>query len=337
MAGVIENRSTYGDLVKGMSAKFYEVFNQAKDSYSLAIDEAVAQQGNNMTALFKKRPTGQARERTVVKTGANYLVHTPEGSDFSSDSRLIAYVTEYAPAKFTQSITVTYEAIQDRDYREALDEFADLTITGKETMDKLGFNLFNRAFTAVASIPVSEGIAYYGDQKPLCSTIHPRKDGGTALSNASSSGIALTDANLEVARVALQNQLDDRGKPMRVGTGKLILLVPPALEKTAVVVTKSEKRSGTANNDINIYDGLMTVISSQWISAAHDGSDTAWFLIDPRVAKLMFMLREDLKTSRFVDNGTKSVTFDIFARWAQGWSDWRGVWGSKGDGAAYAL
>ena len=48
-------------------------------------------------------------------------------------------------------------------------------------------------------------------------------------------------------------------------------------------------------------------------------------------------MRKALSTSRYVDNGNKNVTFDIGARWTQGWSDWRGLWGSKGDGAAYSI
>ena len=118
----------------------------------------------------------------------------------------------------------------------------------------------NYGFTAQASIPQAAAISAYGDAQPLCSVQHTRKDGGTAQSNASSTGITLSETNLETARLALMNQLDDRGKPMRVGTNKLILVVPPALEKTAVVATRGEKRSGTANNDINIYDGINIMV-----------------------------------------------------------------------------
>jgi len=337
MPSVIESRATWGDLVKGLSAEFAEVFNQSMESYSLALNDAVATPGNKATSLFKMRTSDKAEEKTVVKTGTGYLQYTSDGDDYYQDSRMPAYKTEYVFKKFTNSVTVTEEALADKAYSDKLDEFADLTVSGKETMDKLGFGVMNYGFTAQASIPQAVAISMYGDALPLCSIKHTRKDGGSSQSNASSTGIVLSETNLETARLALMNQLDDRGKPMRVGTNKLILLVPPALEKTAVVATRGDKRSGTANNDINIYDGLMTTIVSQWISSSHGGSDTAWFLIDPRVAKLIFWLRKGLGTSRYIDNGNKNVTFDISARWTQGWSDWRGLWGSLGDGAAYAL
>lgn len=331
----IESRSTWGELIKGVTAEFGEVYNQAKDSYSLALDDAVATPGNKMSALFKQKTSDKSKERTVTKTGTGYLIPTAEGVDFAQDQRFPGYTTEWQFAKFTNGVTCTLENMQDRDYAEQLDEFADLTVSGMETQDRHAFQLFSYGFTAQASVPTT--YSQYGDAKPLFSTSHPRKDGGTAQSNASATGITLSETNLETARLALQNQLDDRGKPMRVGTGKLVLLVPPALEKTAVLITKGEKRQGTANNDINIYDGIFTVISSQWISATQSvGSDTAWYLIDPRVARLVFWSRKALTPSTYTDNRTKNTTYDLYARWTTGYADWRGMWGSKGDNAAYS-
>jgi hypothetical protein len=140
-------------------------------------------------------------------------------------------------------------------------------------------------------------------------------------------------------RNKLVRQLDDRGKPTRAGGGKLILLVPSELEKTAVILTKGEKRSGTSNNDVNIYDGLATVISSKWLAYSGNGgslASTAWFLIDPRVAKLCFLLREGLATHSFQDPNTLAQTFYIRARFAACWTDWRGICGSKGDSSAFS-
>ncbi len=332
---VLETRAYWGDLIKGVSAKFAAVFNEAKESYSLALNDMVATPGNKLTSVFKMDSTDKARERYVTKAGLGYLSNTPEGSAFTQDARVPGYTTTIVPQKYTSGVSLTLEAMQDQDYQQALDEFADLTVAAQETKDKLSLGAFNLGFTAAASI--GNDLALYGDGKPMFSTVHPLAGSSSTVSNASATGIALNEVNLEVARLAMQNQLDDRGKPMRVGTGKLVLLVPPALEKTAVIIIKGEKRSGTANNDINIYDGLMTVISSQYLSAVFSGgSDTKWILIDPRVAKLMFMLRKDLTTSRYIDNRTKDTTFDIYGRWQVCFGDFRGTWASKGDLAAYS-
>ena len=56
--------------------------------------------------------------------------------------------------------------------------------------------------------------------------------------------------------------------------------VSDALEETAVRLTNGRLRPSTANNDINVWDGIVTVISTKWINSQNGGSDTQWFLID---------------------------------------------------------
>jgi hypothetical protein len=166
MASVnIESKSSYGELVKGVGVQFMDVFNQSMDSYSLAMNDMVAQQGNKLSSLAKQLNTDKSTEHFIQKTGVNYLGITAENASFNSDSRLLGYKTSVAPQKFTQSVTVSYEAMKDSDYKSKLDEFADLSVSGKETMDKVFFDMFNYAFTAQTSLPVS--IVGYGDGKPL--------------------------------------------------------------------------------------------------------------------------------------------------------------------------
>lgn len=254
-----------GELIKGVGVQFLDVFNQSLESYSLAMDDMVADKGGKQRgALAKQMTTDKATEHFIQKTGSAYLETTAEGVAFNSDSRLLGYKTSVSPQLFSQSVTVSYQNMMDRDYKAQLDEFGDLSRSALETMDKTFFDMLNLAFTAQSSLP--SHIVGYGDAKPLISTSHPRKDGGTAQRNTFASAttqLTLTDTNLETARIDLSRQLDDRGKPTRVGGGKLMLVVPTELEKTAVNLTKGEKRSGTANNDVNIYDGIVTVLKNQ--------------------------------------------------------------------------
>jgi hypothetical protein len=124
---------------------------------------------------------------------------------------------------------------------------------------------------------------------------------------------------------------------MAIGSGRLILLVPDSLESTAQIITKSTKRSSTANNDLNIYDGFVTVISTKWINSQNGGSDTAWFLIDSMYSPFIFYKRRGIQTSVYMDNKNKNTIYDISARWQVGNKSWRGVWGSLGDNATFSL
>ena len=289
-----------------------------------------------MTLLCKKITTNDQVVHFVQKTGMAYPTVFGEGAAIPADSRMLGYKTSMTPQYEGSSVTVTQRAIKDRDYNAQLDEFKDLGVTMMEKMDRDFFANFNNAFTAQSSLP---SFQYgYGDGKPFCSTLHPRKDGGTVQSNASAAGITLTVDNLNTARNALLRQLDDRGKPVRVGSGKLILLVPVELETQAVEITKSIKRANTANNNVNVYDGVVTVVASKWLAeSGTNGASTSWFLIDPSVAKLIFLLREGVQTHTATDANTLNKTFYGYGRWATGWTDWRGVWGTIGDGGVYSL
>lgn len=334
----VETRATWGDgWIKGLAAKFAEVENQAEMSYSLGIDSALGVETNKATRLFKEKTSDKAEERHTNKTGVGYPTLTTEGQDYATDSRLPGYLTVFRFIKKTNSVEITEEEKDDRDndLSDKFDEARDLYVSMNMEFDRSAFSIFNYAFTAQASLPAD--LTFYSDGKPLCSILHPRKDGGTGISNASASGIPLTEPNFETARQALRRQLDDRGLPMAIGSGRLILLVPDSLEKTAMVIAKSTKRPSTANNDLNIYDGIVTVISTKWINSQQtSGSDTAWFLIDSLYSPFIFYKRRGITTSTYVDNKNKNTIHDISARWQVGNRNWRGVWGSLGDGATYA-
>lgn len=322
----IETVSYWGDLIKGVSARFAEVFDQEKEGY-----DPFRYKAN----LFKHKTSDKTRERHTGKTGVDFFTKMGDGGGLTYDNRLQTYATEYVFHRFGEGVQVTKSQLQDRDFDMILDEFKDLVRAGIESMDKHAFDVFNTAFQttdASANRPISR----YGDGKPLCSTVHPRKDGGTAQSNASSTSKVLSETNLEDGRIAIEEQLTDKGKPM-TRRGKYLLLVPPALEKTAVLITHSDQRQGTANNDANFYGGgMMDVLATPWLGAQHGGSDTAWFLVTPETAKLFFWERQGMEKDRQVDFNTKNVKFSVDARWAAGFSDWRGIYGSKGDSSAYS-
>jgi hypothetical protein len=334
----METRATWGDgWIKGLAAKFAEVENQASMSYSLGINSALGVETNKATRLFKEKTSDKAEERYTSKTGVGYPTLTNEGQDYATDSRIPGYLTVFRFIKKTNSVEITEEEKDDRenDLQSKFDEAYDLNVSMNMEFDRSAFSIFNYAFTAQASLPAD--LTFYSDGKPLCSILHPRKDGGTGISNASATGIPLTETNLGTGKQALRRQLDDRGLPMAIGSGRMILLVPDSLESTAVIITKSTKRSGTANNDLNIYDGNVTVISTKWINSQNGGSDTAWFLIDSLYSPFIFYQRRGIQTSVYMDNKNKNTIYDISARWQVGNKSWRGVWGSTGLNTTYSL
>lgn len=181
------------------------------------------------------------------------------------------------------------------------------------------------------------------DTKPLGSTDHTRADGGSAQSNASATGIVFSETNLEVGLLALEEgQKDDRGQVISIFGDRII--IPPALRKEVLVALKSDGRSDSADNDTNVYNsmqeyyGSIDILIWDYLAAANGGSDTRWFLEDKSTSKLMWQWAIRPKTEREDKTGFKQdvVNYKGMYYAGKGWRDWRGLWISAGDTAAYS-
>ena len=319
----MEIRGNYGALIKGVDAKVKEIFDEAGMMYEIAVP-----------AFLNKAGDDGAQKKDSGLSPAGKLTKRSEGDSYEVGRRYKTFDTDYVHATYSKKLEVSYEMIQDRDFDAVFDEIRSLSIAARRWVQQGMFQPFINGF---ATTVTSNGfdVTLYGDGVPMCSTIHPRADGGATQSNASGTGIVLTDANLETGRVALLEQLLDDGSPVAV-MGRIWLVVPTALAKTARVITGSEKRSDTANNDLNIYnDGSFAVLSTHYLGATHGGSATAWYLAIEGTNKVKYVERTapSVWTQKNDRNGLDAM---VDVRSSFGHSHWVGVWGSKGDASAYS-
>jgi phage major head subunit gpT-like protein len=298
------DRAAFGDLLEpGLRKIFDDVYKEIPEVFA---------------SIFHVNTSSVDVERDSGVTGFSLLTQTAEGGAISYEDPVQMYDVSYVHLKYTKGFKVSEELVEDDRYNVIKKKPAALARSARRTAEYLAAQVFNNGF--------SSGVG--GDGKYLLSTGHLRADGGTAQSNASGSGVTLTETNLNTGLLAMRGQLDDKG--MKIGVKASKLIVPPALEKTAQILTNSQLRSGTADNDYNYYKGIVDVISWDWLS-----SSTAWYLIDAGVHQLnwFWRVRPEFKQDNSFDTGM--ALFKVRMRCSRGWSDWRGVWGSKGDGAAY--
>jgi len=298
-------RANFGDLLEpGLRKIFDDTYSELPEVYS---------------SIFHVNDSSIDVERDSAITGFSLLTQTGEGSPITYEDPVQMYDISYVHLKYTKGFKVSEELVEDDRYNVIKKKPQALARSARRTAEYLAAQVFNNAFSSGTG----------GDAKYLCSTLHPRADGGTAQSNANGSGITLTEANLNTALLAMRGQVDDKG--MKIGVKADKLLVPPALEKTAQILTQSTLRSGTADNDFNYYKGIVQVVGWDWLS-----SSTAWFLIDSSVHQLnwFWRVRPEFKQDNSFDTGM--ALFKVRMRCSRGWSDWRGVWGSKGDGLSYS-
>lgn len=255
-------------------------------------------------------------EKDSAISGFGYFDETTEGGTVVYEDPVQMYDVTYTHKKWTKGFKVSEEMFDDDLYRIINRKPGQLAIAAKRTAEYQAADLFNNAFTTVG-----------GDGKPLCSVLHPRSDGGSVQSNKSTTNVTLGDTNLNTAVLAFESQLDDKG--MKIATEAKTLLVGRTLKKTATVLTQSEGLTQTDYNDMNYSKSLgLKVVSWHYLS-----STTAWFLLDQSVALLNWFWRKqpEFKQDNAFDTGM--ALFKASMRFSKGFSDWRGVWGSKGDGA----
>ena len=301
-------RSNFGDLLEPGFRQIYD--NRYKEIPQV------------FPMIFHVESSIKQDEKDSAVSGFGYFAETAEGAQVNYEDPVQMYSVTYTHKKYTKGFKISEEMYEDDLYRIMNRKPDQLAVASRRTAEYYAASVFNNAFLA----------AYAGgDAKPLCSTIHPRSDGGTAQSNASASGIVLNDTNLDTGNIALESQLDDKG--MKIAAEAKILLVPRALKKTASILTESDGRPETADNDINFYRSLnLKVVPWFYLT-----STTAWFLIDTSTHLLNWFWRREPRFEQDNAFDTGMSLFKTSMRFSKGFSDWRGVWGSAGDGAVYAL
>lgn len=272
--------------------------------------------------VFNEQTSDRNIEEDSAITGLGLLTQTSELGPLDYEDALQMFKTTYTHQKYVKGIKVSQELIED-DQKNTIKRLPDaLARSTKRTTEFYGASVINNSFNT--------SYTSYGDGKPLFSTLHTRVDGGTAQSNASATGVTLTDTNLETARIAFRKQLDDKG--MKIMTTTKTLLVPIDLGKTAKVIVNSSLRSNTADNDVNVYNGMFQIVEWEWLS-----STTAWYLLGSKGEHELtwnWRVRPEFKQDQSFDSD--AALWKVRTRFSYGWSDWRSTWGSKGDGQAYS-
>ena len=274
-----------------------------------------------MPQVFNVLTSSRDSETDSATTGFGMLIQTSELGALDYEDPVKMYNTTYTHLKYTKGFKVSQELVEDDQHNVIARMPKALAKAVVRTTEYYAASVLNNGF--------STSYTSYGDGLPLCSTAHTRADGGTAQSNASSTGITLTETNLETGRLALEKVYDDKGQYVHFMADKLI--VPLDLRKTAQILTQSTLRPGTGNNDVNIYEGVFKVVPWRYLT-----SSTAWFLQDGNDHALNFFWRVKPEFKSDYNFNADAALYKVRIRFSTGWSDWRGVWGSKGDGVAFS-
>lgn len=190
-----------------------------------------------------------------------------EEQDVPNGTPRIGNQKTFSVVAFSKSVDIPKHFFDDNKHSSYEKMVQNFALRARTARDKNAFALFRNPTTAAYGS--SDGVA------PI-SASHTNLNGDTVsnLVTGALSETTLNDAIVKMLEMKSQDGEIDGFMPRT-------LLVPPKLFKTATEIADSELRSGTANNDLNVYSSKygIYIATSQYLGAAAGGSDTAWFLL----------------------------------------------------------
>lgn len=269
--------------------------------------------------IFNMESSKKAYEEDVEQTGFGLVPIKAQGVATSYDSHQQGFTKRYTHVARSMGYMVTFEEMDDNQYKGAFDRAGMLTRSFRVTKETVAGLVLIRAFTA----------AYAGgDGKELLATDHATLSGDQ--SNELATPAALTEASLEDLLTQIEEAVDSRGLPIQIRGQKLI--VPPAEYFNAERILKSTLQNDTANNAVNVVKGLLPqgCMTSHYIGASQGGSDTAWFVKTDVPNGMTGFNRNPFAFTRDNDFDTMNLKAKGYERYSFGWTDWRGMYGSAG-------
>jgi Mu-like prophage major head subunit gpT len=269
------------------------------------------------TTLFDKSNSTKAFEEDVGISSFGLAVQKGEGAPISYDSERQGFITRYQHAVYALGFVITREMMEDDQYDVVGKRKAEgLAFSMRQTKEIIGANVYNRAFNA----------AYTGgDGVSMLSAAHPNISGGTS-SNLIAIASDLSEAALEQACIDIAGYTNDRG--LLIAVRPETLIIPRQLMFEAKRILNSDQRVGSDVNDLNALK-TMGVIPKVAVNHYLTDSD-AWFIRTNVSHGTKYFERRADAFEMDNDFDTENAKFKATARYAFGWTDWRGIYGSPG-------
>ncbi len=275
--------------------------------------------------IFNMDTSTKNIEKDSSASGLSKLVRRAEGQAITYEDEVQGFDVTYTHYEDALGTSVSNKLWEDDQTNVIKRKPSNLARAVVRTKEQIMADIFNNGFTAGGG-----GLSPFtsGDAFALFYASHTREDGGAVQSNITTTD--LKESSLESGLLAISQTLDHKGQLYMSMADTLI--VPPALEKEARILLESSQRVGTANNDINPYQGKVKLVVWKFLASVAGGSDTAWFLLDSSLHAINFFNRSDRGLEGpYYDFDTKTAKWSVDCRWSAGFSGWRGAYGSKGD------
>ena len=275
---------------------------------------------NQHTEIYTVESSDRAFEEEVMLSGFANAEVKPEGSGDSFDEAQETYTARYTHDTIALAFAITEEAIEDNLYDRLASRYT-----------KALARSMSNAKQVKAAAPLNNGLSSVatfkaGDTVSLFSTNHTTVS-GTAVKNTLTTQADLNETSLEQALIDIAGMTDERG--LRVAARGTKMIIPSANQFNAERLTKSQGRTGTADNDINASVSMGMIPQGYRVNNYLTDTDS-WYIITDVPNGMKMFQRAALKTAMEGDFDTGNVRYKARERYSFGVSDYRGIFGVEG-------
>jgi hypothetical protein len=292
----------------------------AWNTLKLTLDDIVTDRNDEGALEWKQFCASETMDEHYVDDlavgGPGFATEKFEAQAFDVGSIYEGGLMRYIARKFGLTLQVTDEIEDDGKYNSKyINAVKRLKRAVMKTQEVDAANMLNRAFNSL----------YTGgtDALSLANSAHTIESGGT-FSNTLATPLAPSRAALITV---IQNCKTLPGHDgIREGY-KVTKVVHPIEQWGAWEgILRSEKVPESANNEVNVVQGMgiKNVTVTHWTA-----STTNWGVITDAMDGLKMKIRKAIYSHDWVDEPTEVRNYKVAGRWARGWSDPRGFYGSN--------
>ncbi len=261
--------------------------------------------------------TGIAQSTQVSGYRAAPLVG--ESQEIPMQRRYEGFAKTYLAVKLAIMCGQSQELIDDLEYDVMADNASQLSEAVMESINIAVADVFNSGF----SVNGLDGV-------PLFSAAHPLVVPGAGTdSNLLGVAADLSSTSMKAMITLLRSQKDMAGKKINIKPEAL--LVPKEEEFNAIEILQSEMIVNTNNDSVNAVNSIKTLYGIKPIVNDYFTDPDAFFVAGAKANhKLMFYWRKRPELGSDYDFRTETALQKISARYAVGYSDYRGIVGTTG-------
>jgi hypothetical protein len=274
---------------------------------------------NQHAEIYTTESSDRAFEEEVMLSGFAQAQVKAEGSGVTFDNAQETYTARYTHETVALAFSITEEAIEDNLYDRLASRYTKaLARSMAQTKQVKAVN------PLIQGLPTTDNFDS-GDGVSLFNTAHPTIAG--TVKNTLTTQADLNETSLEQSLIDIAQMTDERG--LKIAARGLKMIIPSELQFTAERLMKSEKRVGTADNDINAVRSMGMVPQGYVVNNFLTDTDAFYITTDvPNGMK--YFQRAAIKTAMEGDFDTGNVRYKARERYSFGVSDFRGIFGVEG-------